>query len=162
MRSKERIIELYNEGITQKAIAQTLGLTIGTVAGHLGKMRRKGLIAYRGYEKAIKPPKVKEGVNKYGNLAFNIQLEKINRPLEEDPELNYVEPVSSGVHMLDLTSSMCAWPLWGHDEKPSYQCCGRSVTRGSYCDRHREVAYRTDQKPLRESIGDLDHSFIRR
>lgn len=123
----EKLRELWDKGLSASQIAKELaeGVTRNAV---IGKAHRMGL--------ASRPSPVKSDPAKRAAAAKK-KVEK-KSPVKATPS-------SGKVTILDLTESMCKWPI-GHPGEPGFHFCGKpSQPTFPYCASHCVEAYQVQQ-----------------
>ena len=124
----EKLRELWDKGLSASQIAKELaeGVTRNAV---IGKAHRMGL--------ASRPSPVKSDPAKRAAAAAKKKNEK-KPPAKSAPS-------SGKVTILDLTESMCKWPI-GHPGETNFHFCGKpSQPTFPYCATHCVEAYQVQQ-----------------
>jgi GcrA cell cycle regulator len=124
-----RLKQLHREGLSRAEIAERMGMTRSTV---IGKLHRLGLTDPNASPiRRFKPGKTRESTQ----VAAVPVVEVCSR-------IKGCYGDGEGVGMGDLRANQCRWPLWGHNEKPTFRCCGEKVhTPGaSYCAKHQTLS----------------------
>jgi GcrA cell cycle regulator len=125
----EKLSELWDKGLSASQIAKELaeGVTRNAV---IGKAHRMGL--------ASRPSPVKSDPAK--RAAASAKKKNV-----ENKEPSKTAPVSGKVGILNLTESLCKWPI-GHPDEPNFHFCGRpSQPAFPYCASHCVEAYQVQQ-----------------
>jgi|TARA_R110002096_G_scaffold309403_4_gene503982 GcrA cell cycle regulator len=125
----EKLRELWDKGLSASQIAKELaeGVTRNAV---IGKAHRMGL--------ASRPSPVKSDPAKRAAAAAKKKTVASKEPTR-------AAPVSGKVSILDLTESMCKWPI-GHPGEPNFHFCGKpSQPAFPYCANHCVEAYQVQQ-----------------
>lgn len=126
----EKLRELWDKGLSASQIAKELaeGVTRNAV---IGKAHRMGL--------ASRPSPVKSDPAKRAAAA----AKKKAAPKKEPAKV--VAPATGKVSILDLTESMCKWPI-GHPGEANFHFCGKpSQPSFPYCANHCVEAYQVQQ-----------------
>ncbi len=124
----EKLRELWDKGLSASQIAKELaeGVTRNAV---IGKAHRMGL--------ASRPSPVKSDPAKRAAAAAKKKIEK-KTPAKSVPS-------SGKVTILELTESMCKWPI-GHPGETNFHFCGKpSQPTFPYCATHCVEAYQVQQ-----------------
>ena len=127
----EKLRELWDKGLSASQIAKELaeGVTRNAV---IGKAHRMGL--------ASRPSPVKADPAKRAAAAA---AKKKAAPAKK--EKAKTAPATGKVTILDLTESMCKWPI-GHPGEPNFHFCGKpSQPTFPYCANHCLEAYQVQQ-----------------
>lgn len=125
----EKLRELWDKGLSASQIAKELaeGVTRNAV---IGKAHRMGL--------ASRPSPVKSDPSKRAAAAAKKQA----APKRASTK---AVPTSGKVSILDLTESMCKWPI-GHPGEVNFHFCGKpSQPTFPYCASHCVEAYQVQQ-----------------
>lgn len=125
----EKLRELWDKGLSASQIAKELaeGVTRNAV---IGKAHRMGL--------ASRPSPVKSDPAKRAAAA----AKKKAAPKQESVKS---APSTGKVTILDLTESMCKWPI-GHPGESGFHFCGKpSQPAFPYCANHCVEAYQVQQ-----------------
>ena len=125
----EKLRELWDKGLSASQIAKELaeGVTRNAV---IGKAHRMGL--------ASRPSPVKSDPAKRAAAA----AKKKAAPKQEPTK---AAPTTGKVTILDLTESMCKWPI-GHPGEAGFHFCGKpSQPTFPYCANHCVEAYQVQQ-----------------
>lgn len=125
----EKLRELWDKGLSASQIAKELaeGVTRNAV---IGKAHRMGL--------ASRPSPVKSDPAKRAAAA----AKKKAAPKQEPAK---AAPTTGKVTILDLTESMCKWPI-GHPGEAGFHFCGKpSQPTFPYCANHCVEAYQVQQ-----------------
>ena len=128
----EKLRELWDKGLSASQIAKELaeGVTRNAV---IGKAHRMGL--------ASRPSPVKSDPAK--RAAAAAAKKKAVAP-KKSPATK-VAPTTGKVSILDLTESICKWPI-GHPGEANFQFCGKpSQPTFPYCANHCVEAYQVQQ-----------------
>jgi GcrA cell cycle regulator len=128
----EKLRELWDKGLSASQIAKELseGVTRNAV---IGKAHRMGL--------ASRPSPVKSDPAK--RAAAAAAKKKAAAP-KKSPATK-VAPTTGKVSILDLTESMCKWPI-GHPGEANFHFCGKpSQPTFPYCANHCVEAYQVQQ-----------------
>ena len=128
----EKLRELWDKGLSASQIAKELaeGVTRNAV---IGKAHRMGL--------ASRPSPVKSDPAK--RAAAAAAKKKAAAP-KKAPSTR-VPPTTGKVSILDLTESMCKWPI-GHPGEENFHFCGKpSQPTFPYCAHHCVDAYQVQQ-----------------
>ena len=128
----EKLRELWDKGLSASQIAKELaeGVTRNAV---IGKAHRMGL--------ASRPSPVKSEPAK--RAAAAAAKKKAAAP-KKSPATK-VAPTTGKVSILDLTESMCKWPI-GHPGEANFHFCGKpSQPTFPYCANHCVEAYQVQQ-----------------
>ena len=123
----EKLRELWDKGLSASQIAKELadGVTRNAV---IGKALRMGL--------ASRPSPVKSDPAKREALAKKKTEKKVTTKITSS---------SGKVTILDLTESMCKWPI-GHPGEENFHFCGKpSQPAFPYCSNHCVEAYQVQQ-----------------
>lgn len=126
----EKLRELWDKGLSASQIAKELaeGVTRNAV---IGKAHRMGL--------ASRPSPVKSDPAKRAAAA----AKKKAAPKKE--AVKVAAPATGKVSILDLTESMCKWPI-GHPGEANFHFCGKpSQPTFPYCANHCVEAYQVQQ-----------------
>lgn len=126
----EKLRELWDKGLSASQIAKELaeGVTRNAV---IGKAHRMGL--------ASRPSPVKSDPAKRTAAT----AKKKTAPKKETVKAKV--PTTGKVTILDLTESMCKWPI-GHPGEPDFHFCGKpSQPTFPYCANHCIEAYQVQQ-----------------
>ena len=126
----EKLRELWDKGLSASQIAKELaeGVTRNAV---IGKAHRMGL--------ASRPSPVKSDPAKRAAAA----AKKKAAPKQEPAK---AAPTTGKVTILDLTESMCKWPI-GDPGTESFRFCGRKTDpEEPYCVAHSRVAYQPSRR----------------
>jgi len=140
----EKIVDLWNTGMTATQVGIRLRISRNTVMGVIHRFRKKGEnVQKRVVEKpAIKTPKAG------GPLMMRKVLNKIKakkkaiKPIEqiEMPFLD-IEPVSSkNCTIMELTLYTCRYVVSDVNGVATIYC-GERVDGGSYCKSHKKLCY---------------------
>lgn len=124
----EKLRELWDKGLSASQIAKELaeGVTRNAV---IGKAHRMGL--------ASRPSPVKSDPAKRAAASTKKKVEP-KAPAK-------VVAASGKVSILDLTESMCKWPI-GHPGEAGFHFCGKpSQPKFPYCANHCFEAYQVQQ-----------------
>lgn len=127
----EKLRELWDKGLSASQIAKELaeGVTRNAV---IGKAHRMGL--------ASRPSPVKADPAKRAAATSKKKAAPTNKK-----EKVKSTPSSGKVTILDLTESMCKWPI-GHPGEPNFHFCGKpSQPTFPYCAAHCVEAYQVQQ-----------------
>ncbi|HPF47260.1 MAG: global cell cycle regulator GcrA-like protein [Alphaproteobacteria bacterium] len=127
----EKLRELWDKGLSASQIAKELaeGVTRNAV---IGKAHRMGL--------ASRPSPVKADPAKRAAATAKKKAAPTNKK-----EKVKSTPSSGKVTILDLTESMCKWPI-GHPGEPNFHFCGKpSQPTFPYCATHCVEAYQVQQ-----------------
>ncbi len=126
----EKLRELWDKGLSASQIAKELaeGVTRNAV---IGKAHRMGL--------ASRPSPVKSDPAKRAAAT----AKKKAAPKKEPGKVKV--PAKGKVTILDLTESMCKWPI-GHPGEADFHFCGKpSQPTFPYCAQHCLEAYQVQQ-----------------
>lgn len=126
----EKLRELWDKGLSASQIAKELaeGVTRNAV---IGKAHRMGL--------ASRPSPVKSDPAKRAAAAAKKKVAPKKEPAK------VAAPTSGKVTILDLTESMCKWPI-GHPGEVNFHFCGKpSQPTFPYCANHCIEAYQVQQ-----------------
>lgn len=124
----DKLRELWDKGLSASQIAKELaeGVTRNAV---IGKAHRLNL--------ASRPSPVKSDPAKRAAAAAKKKIEK-KAPVK-------VTQTTGKVTILDLTESMCKWPI-GHPGEENFHFCGKmSQPNFPYCANHCVEAYQVQQ-----------------
>ncbi|MBT5072546.1 MAG: global cell cycle regulator GcrA-like protein [Kordiimonadaceae bacterium] len=125
----EKLRELWDKGLSASQIAKELaeGVTRNAV---IGKAHRMGL--------ASRPSPVKSDPAKIAAAAAKKKIAPKKASMK-------VPPTSGKISILDLTESMCKWPI-GHPGEENFHFCGKpSQPAFPYCANHCIEAYQVQQ-----------------
>ena len=125
----EKLRELWDKGLSASQIAKELaeGVTRNAV---IGKAHRMGL--------ASRPSPVKS------DPAKRAAAVKKKAAPKKDP-VKTKAPATGKISILELTESMCKWPI-GHPGEPDFHFCGKpSQPTFPYCANHCVEAYQVQQ-----------------
>lgn len=128
----EKLRELWDKGLSASQIAKELaeGVTRNAV---IGKAHRMGL--------ASRPSPVKSDPAKRAAAA----AAKKKAAVPKKAPATKVISTDGKVTILDLTESMCKWPI-GHPGEPNFRFCGKPSQPGfPYCAAHCIEAYQVQQ-----------------
>jgi GcrA cell cycle regulator len=128
----EKLRELWDKGLSASQIAKELaeGVTRNAV---IGKAHRMGL--------ASRPSPVKSDPAKRAAAA----AAKKKAAAPKKSSATKVAPTTGKVSILDLTESMCKWPI-GHPGEANFHFCGKpSQPTFPYCANHCVEAYQVQQ-----------------
>ena len=126
----EKLRELWDKGLSASQIAKELaeGVTRNAV---IGKAHRMGL--------ASRPSPVKSDPAKRAAAS----AKKKAAPKKEPAKA--AAPINGKISILDLTESMCKWPI-GHPGEENFHFCGKpSQPTFPYCASHCVEAYQVQQ-----------------
>lgn len=128
----EKLRELWDKGLSASQIAKELaeGVTRNAV---IGKAHRMGL--------ASRPSPVKSDPAKRAAAA----AAKKKAAAPKKAPAKKVVPTTGKVSILNLTESMCKWPI-GHPGEANFHFCGKpSQPTFPYCANHCVEAYQVQQ-----------------
>lgn len=128
----EKLRELWDKGLSASQIAKELaeGVTRNAV---IGKAHRMGL--------ASRPSPVKSDPAKRAAAA----AAKKKAAAPKKAPAKKVAPTTGKVSILNLTESMCKWPI-GHPGEANFHFCGKpSQPTFPYCANHCVEAYQVQQ-----------------
>ncbi|MCC3860246.1 GcrA family cell cycle regulator [Pseudemcibacter aquimaris] len=133
----EKLRELWDKGLSASQIAKELaeGVTRNAV---IGKAHRMGL--------ASRPSPVKSDPAKRAAAAKKKKAAAAATAApKKAPATAKAAPATGKVSILDLTESMCKWPI-GHPGEPDFHFCGKpSQPTFPYCANHCVEAYQVQQ-----------------
>ena len=147
---KARMVELWNEGFSQSAIAETLnkesrGRLRLTKSSVNGKLKRMGVSGKTGSSGRANP------AEKGGAAAVKAATQKITRAASEQVARlpNLPQPLAPAVLRPNPhRQAPCSWPT--SDGRPWTFCGAPSAAGKPYCEAHAKLAYeRTPRYPLR-------------
>ena len=119
----EQILDAWNAGETQLAIANQLAIKKGDVGYVVAKAKQDGLV-------------IAGRTNRPGRVVL----------LRDKPTLNMGKPacgmdtIAGASFLVERKQTQCAWVI-GDVAGAQTRCCGGRVTRGSYCAEHARLAY---------------------
>jgi GcrA cell cycle regulator len=131
---KDRIIALWGEGKSQGQIAEQLGVTRNTIAGHVSRIRAGGTFLVS--REPQKRSRIRRAPTPRRERARS-SLPKPARPPEAPPPGDIV---SLHVPFMELRRNQCRFPL----KDKTY--CGLP-TKGSWCAHHQTICYQKTRGP---------------
>jgi hypothetical protein len=144
----QMIVDLWNKPMTAEAIAMLLGKTKGSVIGVVHRARLRGYKVDR-HSTFTRTKNTYDPEISTERPLVPITLGIVN---EKPPKLRLVKTVEpkvteriSGVHLLDLASDGCKYPVESDGDKHLF-CNKAQDIKGSYCKEHSELVY-TATKP---------------
>jgi len=147
-KNKDKIIKMWEEGLSGTQIGEKLGLTRNAVIGMITRLRHKGHVFERD-EKQIREKRLEEEKK---NGGVKNQPFKHKKKLEDHPvklEIPVMPVRSGGINLIDLKRTSCRFIISGEDAVVRY--CGDKQERGAYCADHYKICY----YPARMSIEKL-------
>lgn len=138
-RVKDKILYMWNKGLSGSEIADALSVTRGAVLGFVHRARLNGeLLEERAIGKNThKYPK--KGVKKYQQSS----IDGIN---------GYFEKPEYGMSILDIGYINCRFIVSEDMNKPPIYC-GEEIDRGSYCKEHADLCYVPARSQLEKLIS---------
>ena len=129
----ETLKKMWAEGLSASQIARALGEVTRNAV--IGKVHRLGLSGRASPARVERARPVSQARPMLRAAPQHIQA--VEEPLEPMPE----NPVS----VLDLTGSVCKWPI-GDPSEANFRFCGRkSRANAPYCEAHARMAYQPAQ-----------------
>lgn len=122
------------------------GLTATDAALHFTNCTRNAILGFchRHHvvlKKPVREPAERAGKRKLGRSSTTLETVVVRERVKA--MVHEVIP-EDGVHILDLKTGQCRWPLWGDGKTESAHrvCCGHGVEgEGPYCPDHSKVAF---------------------
>ncbi|MDG1857938.1 MAG: GcrA family cell cycle regulator [Emcibacteraceae bacterium] len=131
----EKLRELWDKGLSASQIAKELAENV-TRNAVIGKAHRMGLPS--------RPSPVKADPAKRAAAAAKKKAAAAASPTKKAPTARSA-PTTGKVTILDLTESMCKWPI-GHPGEVHFHFCGKpSQPKFPYCANHCVEAYQVQQ-----------------
>ena len=151
----EKLKDLWKEGISTAEIGKRLGFSKNAI---VGKVNRLGLEHRTSPIKTSAKPKKIQETKSVSPSKTTSSIEQNNKKTLHTPSSSKVEnkrnvpdiastgkivhqSTAEGVHLIDLTSDRCCWPI---DDGTSgdFCFCGKKVFKGKpYCLEHCTMAY---------------------
>jgi len=131
------LITMWEDGKSEKQIAETMRLSRNAVAGKLNRLRAAGVQFSR---RCCTQPKLKRK---------RVRKPRVRNPAEPRPPppprparfVPYDAPRPCS--LFDLDATRCHWPYGHPDEEGFYFCGGEAADGRPYCPRHCAEAYET-------------------
>lgn len=150
---KQTVVDLWEQGMTGKAIGELLGVTRCAILGLINRMRNNGYNFKRPFEKNLAR---RENVNKVKKVKAIIVPKAPKAPKKlkvinaTKPVIVKETPTDMSTDLMGLTTYACRYPISADDVVP-IMFCGKPQERGSYCKEHGAVCY----YPSRHQISKL-------
>ena len=133
-----KIVVMWNEGITSGEIAKELGVTRNVVIGRVSRLRKNG-VTLRSLQK-IKPSTKREVKTRMG-WVMKRQPKPKNAPVISLDQFTFDSPPPvQRVDITQLTSLSCRYIL-DQDPKRGALYCGDTRHYRSYCEAHAKMCY---------------------
>jgi hypothetical protein len=142
---KQKVIELWEQGLSGQAIGNIFGVTRCSILGLINRLRRNGHVFERPFErdrskrenvvKATIVPKIKK------EKKQAIKKPKLKKEIvKKKPEPEPIVEIFENVDLMGLKINSCRYPVSADDVIP-IMFCGRPQERGSYCKEHGAICY---------------------
>lgn len=134
----ERVITMWNKGLTSGQISKHLDITRNVVIGVVQRMRAKGFEVRSKTREEIDWHNGKNSranrQQRYFNTPYIPYMKRKSKPL---PSLDDKDTACIGPTIEQLKPHHCRWPLWGEKDK-ARRYCGRRKEKYTdpYCPHH--------------------------
>ena len=138
----EKIIALWEKGVSGPEIAESLGITRGSLMGRIFRLRKAGVTIKR--DAPPSPPKVKETHEpeaKVNNKPKVYRMKRVPFP----PKLRR----GSSLTIMELKTTSCRY-IVGVCGEEGHLYCGKEQVRGPYCKAHAELCYTPNSEQKRK------------
>lgn len=140
---KQKVIDLWEQGLTGKEIGELFGVSRCVVLGFINRLRNNGYEFNRPFERnrAIRENIVK--VKKIKEIKIAKAPKKPKSPKAIKPPKPVVEIVAEkdmSTDLMGLTASSCRYPVSPDNVFP-VMFCGKPKEHGSYCKEHGSICY---------------------
>ncbi len=135
----ERLKTMWAEGLSASQIARSLGeVTRNAVIGKVHRLGLSGRVAPAARVERPRPVSAPPPRPVAPRVAPAMRAEPV--------QIESYEPMpETAVTVLDLSASVCKWPI-GDPTDPAFRFCGRRAGTGSpYCEAHARLAYQPAQ-----------------
>jgi len=138
---KDKIIEMWEQGMSGSKIGDNLNLTRNSVIGFVNRLKRSGHVFKRDEKdqhkkRVIEERKIREEKFAQKNKEIISTTPPKNIPVEKIPVL----PTRlGGIELVDLKRTSCRFIISGEDPVTRY--CGDEQNRGAYCEYHYKICY---------------------
>ena len=140
---KQKVIELWDQGLTGQAIGELIGVSRCSILGFISRQRKNGHAFKRPIEKnrslrdnvfEQKVVKAKEAKKKKEKIKRPPKVKKVI--VEEKP----IDNTDYRVDLMGLKRISCRYPI-SADDAPQMIFCGKPQAHGSYCKEHGDICY---------------------
>jgi hypothetical protein len=143
---KQKVIDLWEQGMTGQAIGEMLGVSRCSILGFINRQRRNGYEFKRPFEKfralrnnvfvqkVVKAKIAKEKKEKKAKVI------KPKKPKKNVFKAEVIDTKDHSVNLMGLTRLSCRYPI-SPDEAPEMIFCGKPQEHGSYCKEHGAICY---------------------
>lgn len=143
---KEKIIKMWEEGLSGSQIGDKIGVTRSSVIGLINRLRKGGHMFARDEnkirkERVVELRKTRQPIIK--NVKFK-STEPIKLPLPEMPTAD------GGVELSDLNRKSCRFIISPDETNVRY--CGKNRERGYYCKEHYKICYYPSRKSIEKEL----------
>lgn len=140
---KQKVIDLWEQGLTGKEIGALFGVSRCAILGFINRLRNNGHEFKRPFERnrgtrenVVRVKKIKAvKVVKSAKTPKKTKAVKIPKPVA----VVKVEKDMS-TDLMGLTPSSCRYPI-SADDAPTMIFCGKPKEHGSYCKEHGAICY---------------------
>jgi len=142
---KQKVIDLWEQGMTGQAIGEVLGYSRCAILGFINRQRKNGYEFKRPFEKTrafrnsiFEQKIVKAKIVKKKKKA--LQFTSISKPKKIVVKKEPIDTKDHSVNLMGLTRLSCRYPI-SPDDAPEMIFCGKPQEHGSYCKEHGAICY---------------------
>lgn len=142
LKRNERIIEMWEKGMSSGQIANELCMSRSAVLGAIFRLREKGVVLrqHPAGVKVNKPKPEKKMEQVQADLMPKFLVLEVDDPeiLEPEPPVGHVE--AEGVRLIDLQYWHCRYII-GETSGPYTIFCGAKKGSAALCEKHHALCY---------------------
>lgn len=133
-----KIIEMWNAGMTSGDIAHALKVTRNTIMGRVSRLRKKG-VALRSIQKI--QPAIKREVKTRRGWVMKKQPKPKSAPVISLDQFSFDMPEPPvNISIMELTERSCRYVI-GSDQRRGAIYCGDTKHYRAYCKKHADLCY---------------------
>lgn len=142
---KQKVIDLWEQGMTGKEIGELFGVTRCAILGLINRMRNNGYEFKRPFERnrSIRENIIKAKKEKIFMVPKAPKKTKAAKPPKKIKVVIEKEPIVEivgNVDLMGLKPYSCRYPVSADDVFP-VMFCGKRQEHGSYCKEHGAICY---------------------